>query len=95
MTFRIPAGVMTLNDRQRAALRLLQQDKRRDVYETALASNPRVGSGRYCVTYNPGNRIELSTREVVELVTGGYLTRRYPDAPDVNAFVLASDNFFL
>lgn len=58
-----------------AAIRALQADERRDVYEGAHPTNPTIGSGTFHITYS-GN-VELTVSDVNKLVADGWLV---PDA---------------
>lgn len=67
-----------MNGRQNAALRLLNDDLRRDLYEGS--DGGRDGCGRYWITYSAGIQYEPLTRGDIDgLLNTGMIRRRWKD----------------
>ena len=64
----------TLNRLQKLALDALRAEPHRDIYEGGDSAGK--GTCRFYITYGGG--VELSLREVQEMLSAGLLTERYP-----------------
>lgn len=77
-----------MNPAQHQALRMLREDPRRDLYETADPRNTKVGSGEFMVTYSDGKSPKLTQSEVGELLRCRLIEHKWPDKPHLQCFVL-------
>lgn len=78
-----------MNDRQKAALRLLRAIPRADIYEGASAENSERGSERFYVSYSGGESPELTLQDVNDLKKRGVIQPRWKGQPHLRCFVLA------
>jgi hypothetical protein len=70
------------------AIRMLREDRRRDLYEGADPKNSKLGSGQYFVTYSNGEGPTLYRPDVEVLLREGTIRPKWRDA-SLHCYVLS------
>lgn len=71
------------------ALRMLREDRRRDLYESAARQNPEAGSGEYYITYGNGESPRLYRSDIDVLLREGTIRPKWKNDETLHCYVLS------
>lgn len=71
-----------------SALRMLADDPRRDIYETASSDRGQPPCGEFMISYGNGKGPVLTRLEIETMLQAGQIRLKWPKDPDVKCYVL-------